>query len=141
MARSDDELKVVSEDTFLFRGKNIKFAILENNHAVIARTSIHMLLDANANDLKDVPSIIYWNSKNKFNNGLYLKEIPELLISMINSSKSEKLIKNATRLLMELSYLALKSLTGEQEIVEDEPKKEPSFDQLLGALMKVPPKK
>ena len=141
MTRSDEELIVVSEDTFLFRGIKINFAVLESNAVLIAYTSILKLLNITVNEVKDIKPVRYWNSKKKWNNGLYLKEIPEILTSLVSDAQNESLKIKASNLLQELSYLALKSLTGEKEIQEDEPKPEPSFDQLLGALMKVPPPK
>ena len=89
------------------------------------------------NEVKDVKTIVYWNPKKKWNHGVYLKNIPAILISLITDSKIETLKIKASEILQELSYIALKSLTGEQEIIEDKPEKQPTFDQLLGAIMKV----
>lgn len=136
--KTDEDLIVVHENTFLFRGIKINYAVLESNAVIIAYSSILKLLDVKSGEVKDIKPIIYWNSKKKWNNGLYLKEIPEILSNLVKESESETLSMKAAELLNELSYIALKQLTGEQEIKE---KPQPTFDQLLGALMKVPPPK
>jgi len=141
MRKSDTDLEVVQEDTFIFRGIKIKYAVLESNAVLIALPSILKLLNITVNEAKDIKPVGYWNSQKKYNNGLYLIEIPKILGDLVSESKSETLKKKASELLQELSYIALRSLSGEQDIIEKEPEKQPSFDQLLGALMKVPPPK
>lgn len=121
MARSDEELVAVHEDSFQFRGKNINYVVLKSNAILIAYSSIISLLNVNRSEVKDIKPIPYWNSQKKWNNGLYLKEIPEILTSLIAYAKSETLKKKAIELLQELSHIALKALTGEQEISEDQP--------------------
>jgi len=138
--KNDKELIVVHEDSFVFRGMKINYAVLESNRVIIAYSSIIKLLNISASEIAHIPPVPYWNSKKKWNNGYYLNEIPEILLSFITNSTSESLIKKTSDLLQELSYLALKGLTGEKDIIEVE-KPEPSFNQLLGALMKVPPPK
>lgn len=137
---SDKELVVVHEDSFLFKGMKINYAVLESNRVLITYSSIIKLLNVSASEIAHIPPIPYWNSKKKWNNGLYLNEIPQILSSIAAASKSERLAQKATELLHELSYSALKALTGEKDIIEEE-KPKPTFDQLLGALMKVPPPK
>lgn len=141
MHKEDKDLIAVKEDSFILRDIRINYAILESNAVIIAYSSIIKLLNVSVNEIKDIQPITYWNSKRKWNNGLYLKEIPEILMELVQNAKSESLSQKAKELLTELSYTALKLLTGEQEIKTEE-KVEPTFDQLLGALMKVPsPKK
>ncbi|TDO23757.1 hypothetical protein [Pedobacter duraquae] len=141
-SKEDKDLIVKSEGTFVFRGKKIKYALLENGYAIIAVTSLLMLLRAKEKDFNDFPSFRRFKSQNKWNNGLYLDEVIEILISIISGNESEDLIKSAKDLLTDLSLNALKSFTGEEDIiVDEEPKQEPTFNQLLGALMKVPPPK
>lgn len=141
MPKTDKELIAVNEDTFVFKGIKVKYAVLESNAVLISYSSILKLLNVSVNELKDIKPIMYWDSKKKWNHGLYLKDIPTILTSLITDSKIETLRDKAREVLQELSYIGLKSLTGEQEIVEDQPEKQPTFDQLLGALMKVPPPK
>ncbi|MFD2580870.1 hypothetical protein ACFSR6_00100 [Pedobacter vanadiisoli] len=137
MPKEDKDLVAVHEDTFVFNGVKINYAVLESNAVLIAYPSILKLLNVTVNEVKDIKPIKYWNSKRKWNNGLYLKEIPDILTSLASNAQTESLKFKAKELLQELSHIALKALTGEKDIVEEE-KKEPSFDQLLGALMKVP---
>lgn len=141
MHKEDKDLIAVKEDSFIFRDIRINYAILESNAVIIAYSSIMKLLKVSVNEIRDIKPVTYWNSKRKWNNGLYLKEIPEILMELVQNAKSESLSRKAKELLNELSYTALKLLTGEQEIKTEE-RVEPTFDQLLGALMKVPsPKK
>jgi len=53
-------------------------------------------------------------------------------LPLITDSEIETLRDRAREILQELSHIALKSLTSVQEIIEDEPEKQPTFDQLLG---------
>jgi len=139
MSKEDKDLIVVHEDKFDFNGTKINYAVLDNNAVLIAYTSILKLLNVTTNEMKDINPVAFWNSKKKWNNGLYLKEIPEILFNLVEKAESETLSAKAAELLKELSYLALKQLTGEQEIKE---KPQPTFDQLLSGLLKVPaPKK
>ena len=71
-------------------------------------------------------------------NRLNIYYYSKFLFNLVEKAESETLSAKAAELLKELSYLALKQLTGEQEIKE---KPQPSFDQLLSGLLKVPPPK
>jgi hypothetical protein len=138
MSKEDKDLIVVHEDNFDFNGTKINYAVLDNNAVLIAYSSILKLLNVTANEVKHIKPVAFWNSKKKWNNGLYLEEIPKILFNLVEEAETETLSAKAAELLKELSYFALKQLTGEQEIKE---KPQPTFDQLLSGLLKVPPPK
>lgn len=141
MAKEDKYLTAVREDKILICDKLVKYAVLENGIVVIDRTSIYNLLPITINDIIDFSkrSIVYINSKKKPVTAFYLKDIPKILSYLLRTSNNEKIVDNVNAIIEELIYNSLKSSTGEQDIAEEKP--QPTFDQLLGALMKVPPPK
>jgi hypothetical protein len=100
MPKTEKELIAIHEESIIFNGLKINYAVLENNTVLIDYKSIIKPLNTTTNEVKDiVHPTLFWNSKKKWNNGLYLKGVPEILISLISGDHGETLKNKANGLL------------------------------------------